>query len=84
MEYPVEIEFSVNLSSAKEGKPEFALLQIRPMTARTEHLKVDIRDRKIARVYYSDNALYLAHIHLDKPFTLKMDGRKSRCMMFAE
>jgi hypothetical protein len=55
---PVEIEFSVNLSSAKGGKPEFALLQIRPMTARTEHLKVDIRDEEIARSFcYSDNAL---------------------------
>jgi hypothetical protein len=55
---PVEIEFSVNLSSEKGGKPEFALLQIRPMTARTEHLKVDIRDEEIARSFcYSDNAL---------------------------
>ncbi|MEE4603523.1 MAG: PEP/pyruvate-binding domain-containing protein [Desulfobacteraceae bacterium] len=55
---PVEIEFSVNLSSAKGGKPEFALLQIRPMSARTEHLKVDIRDEEIARAFcYSGNAL---------------------------
>jgi hypothetical protein len=55
---PVEIEFSVNLSSAKGGKPEFALLQIRPMSARTEHLKVDIRDEEIKRAFcYSGNAL---------------------------
>jgi CheY-like chemotaxis protein len=56
---PVEIEFSVNLCSAeKGGKPEFALLQIRPMTARTEHMKVDIRDEEIAQAFcYSDNSL---------------------------
>jgi hypothetical protein len=55
---PVEIEFSVNLCPEKGGKPEFALLQIRPMTARTEHLKVDIRDEEITRSFcYSANAL---------------------------
>jgi CheY-like chemotaxis protein len=55
---PVEIEFSVNLSSDEGGKPEFALLQIRPMSARTEHLKVDIRDEEVARAFcYSTNAL---------------------------
>ncbi len=55
---PVEIEFSVNLCPEKGCKPEFALLQIRPMTARTEHLKVDIRDEEIARAFcYSANAL---------------------------
>jgi hypothetical protein len=55
---PVEIEFSANLSPEMGGKPEFALLQIRPMTARTEHLKVDIRDEEIARAFcYSANAL---------------------------
>jgi hypothetical protein len=55
---PVEMEFSVNLTSAKSGKPEFALLQIRPMSARTEHLKVDIKDEEIARAFcYSGNAL---------------------------
>ena len=55
---PVEIEFSINLSSAKNGKPDFALHQIRPMSARTEHLKVDIKDEEIARAFcYSDNAL---------------------------
>jgi CheY-like chemotaxis protein len=55
---PVEIEFSVNLCPEKGAKPEFAMLQIRPMTARTEHLKVDIRDDEIARAFcYSANAL---------------------------
>jgi CheY-like chemotaxis protein len=55
---PVEIEFSVNLCPQKGGEPEFALLQIRPMTARAEHLKVDIRDEEIARAFcYSANAL---------------------------
>jgi len=55
---PVEIEFSVNLSPQRGGNPEFALLQIRPMTARTEHLKVDIGDEEITRAFcYSANAL---------------------------
>ena len=55
---PVEIEFSVNLSPEKGGNPEFALLQIRPMTARTEHLKVDIKDEEINRAFcYSAHAL---------------------------
>ncbi len=55
---PVEIEFSVNLASDKAAKTEFALLQIRPMTARTEHLRVDIRAEEIARAFcYSANAL---------------------------
>jgi hypothetical protein len=55
---PVEIEFSVNLCPEKGDKSEFALLQIRPMTARTEHLKVDIGDEEIARAFcYSANAL---------------------------
>jgi hypothetical protein len=27
---------------------------------------------------------YLAHIKLDKPFTLKVDGRNSRCVMFTD
>jgi hypothetical protein len=27
---------------------------------------------------------YLAHIYLDKPFTLKVDGRRSCCVMFAD
>ena len=55
---PVEIEFSVNLNPGKGGKSEFALLQIRPMTARTEHLKVDIGAEEITRAFcYSGNAL---------------------------
>ena len=55
---PVEIEFSVNLCPEKSDKPEFALLQIRPMTARAEHLKIDIKDDEIARAFcYSENAL---------------------------
>jgi hypothetical protein len=27
---------------------------------------------------------HVAHIKLDRPFTLKVDGRKSRCVMFTD
>jgi hypothetical protein len=55
---PVEIEFSVNLCTEKGEKSELAFLQVRPMTARTEHLEVDIRDEEIAKAFcYSNNAL---------------------------
>ena len=55
---PVEIEFSVNLCPAKDCQPEFAFLQIRPMTARAELLEVDIAPADIDRAFcYSTNAL---------------------------
>ena len=55
---PVEIEFSVNLNPDQNGQSEFALLQIRPMTARADYLEVDIRDEEIDRAFcYSTRAL---------------------------
>jgi len=39
---PVELEFSVNWPTDQNRKPEFALLQLRPMTARAESGKVEI------------------------------------------
>ncbi len=45
---PVEIEFSVNLPGP-DASPEFAFLQIRPMTARAELEQVDISAEEIAR-----------------------------------
>lgn len=55
---PVEIEFSVNLSAGSEEKSEFALLQIRPMTAKADYLAVNITGEEIDRAFcYSTNAL---------------------------
>jgi CheY-like chemotaxis protein len=55
---PVEIEFSVNFHQTTNGKPEFALLQIRPMTARAELERVNItRQETQAAFCYSSHAL---------------------------
>ncbi len=55
---PVEIEFSVNLGQPNERLPEFALLQIRPMTAREELMKVDIQQAEIQQAFcFSSQAL---------------------------
>jgi hypothetical protein len=48
---PVELEFSVNLKHVHGGKPEFAFLQLRPMTARAEQVRVDIREDERARAF---------------------------------
>ncbi|WP_027371339.1 PEP/pyruvate-binding domain-containing protein [Desulfovermiculus halophilus] len=42
---PVEIEFSVDLPATSREQPEFAFLQVRPMTARAESQQVDITDQ---------------------------------------
>jgi len=58
MGYPVELEFSVNMPQDPERKPEFAFLQLRPMTARAELLQVEISDDEIARAFcFSSRAL---------------------------
>jgi hypothetical protein len=55
---PVEMEFAVNLALAKEDRPEFAFLQLRPMTARAELGAVDISQEEQERsVCYSSHAL---------------------------
>ena len=55
---PVELEFSVNLSQKQDTQPTFALLQLRPMTARAELEVVDISDEEIEKAFcYSSNAL---------------------------
>ena len=55
---PVEIEFSVNFQQTGNGKPEFALLQIRPMTARAELERVNISQQEIQAAFcYSTHAL---------------------------
>ena len=48
---PVEMEFSVNIPQGTERKPEFAFLQLRPMTARADLLQVEISNDEIARAF---------------------------------
>ncbi len=50
---PVELEFSVNLRQCSGGRPEFALLQLRPMTARPELLQVEIRAEEARQAFCS-------------------------------
>ncbi len=55
---PVELEFSVNWPRNRELKPEFALLQLRPMTARAELGQVEISREDVARAFcHSTHAL---------------------------
>jgi hypothetical protein len=55
---PVELEFSVNLLPSNGGRPVFAFLQTRPMTARTDLMTVDITEEEVARAFcYSTQAL---------------------------
>ncbi len=59
---PVELEFSVNLSQNQDTQPTFALLQLRPMTARADLEVVDISNEEIEKAFcYSSNALGNAH-----------------------
>ena len=44
---PVELEFSVNLCEDNNCRPEFAFLQLRPMTAREELIEVEISQEEI-------------------------------------
>jgi Pyruvate phosphate dikinase, AMP/ATP-binding domain len=41
---PVEMEFAVDMTADDDGKRRFAILQIRPMSAREEMMEVDITD----------------------------------------
>jgi hypothetical protein len=55
---PVELEFSVNLGQGNDGKPEFAFLQLRPMTARAELGQVEIDQEEIKQAFcFSSRAL---------------------------
>ncbi len=47
---PVELEFAVNLNSDRNARSQFAILQLRPMSARQEMINVDItpQDREKA------------------------------------
>ena len=48
---PVELEFSVNWPQGQDCKPEFALLQLRPMTARAELGQVEISQADVAGAF---------------------------------
>ena len=55
---PVEVEFAVNLDSKKGERPEFAILQVRPMTAAEEQMSVDIRKEELEKAFcFSTKAL---------------------------
>ncbi len=55
---PVEIEFSVNFDTVGKTKPQFAILQVRPMTAREELMKVSIHGEEVKRAFcFSTHAL---------------------------
>jgi hypothetical protein len=48
---PVELEFAVDLHRGAGERPGFAFLQLRPMTARAEHVQVDIQEAEAARAF---------------------------------
>ena len=48
---PVELEFSVNWPFDPGGKPEFALLQLRPMTARAELATIEINAEEVSHAF---------------------------------
>ena len=55
---PVEIEFSAKLYPDRQKKPEFYILQVRPITAKAELKKVNISQEEISRAFcYSNHAL---------------------------
>jgi hypothetical protein len=55
---PVEMEFSVNLTGKEDRPPEFAFLQLRPMTARAELEQVNISAEEIESAFcFSGKAL---------------------------
>jgi hypothetical protein len=52
---PVEMEFSVNLRQEDNGPPDFAVLQLRPMTARAELETVNITEAEIQKAFCVSN-----------------------------
>jgi hypothetical protein len=48
---PVELEFSVNMPKDAKLRPQFAFLQLRPMTARADLVQVEITDDEAARAF---------------------------------
>jgi hypothetical protein len=55
---PVELEFSVSIPNGHRIRPQFAFLQLRPMSARAELMNVSISDEELNQgVCVSGNAL---------------------------
>ncbi len=55
---PVEMEFSVDLTAGDDHQPQFAFLQLRPMTARAELEQVDISEEELKKACcFSSKAL---------------------------
>jgi len=55
---PVEMEFCINLGSRPNTTGEFAMLQVRPMGAREEMMRVDISEEEIEQAFiHSQQAL---------------------------
>ncbi|RME82937.1 MAG: hypothetical protein D6775_09495 [Caldilineae bacterium] len=55
---PVELEFSINFRLDDRCKPEFAFLQLRPMTARWELQNVEVQPEEVEKAFcYSEQAL---------------------------
>jgi hypothetical protein len=52
---PVELEFSVNLHQGNSEPPDFAVLQLRPMTARAELETVTITDDEVEKAFCVSN-----------------------------
>ncbi|HVO83901.1 MAG TPA: PEP/pyruvate-binding domain-containing protein [Syntrophobacteria bacterium] len=58
MGWPVEMEFSVNLGSGRKQRPEFNILQIRPMASEEKLAEVEISPDEISGAFcYSTHAL---------------------------
>ncbi|MBC8463861.1 MAG: hypothetical protein H8D61_02675 [Deltaproteobacteria bacterium] len=51
MGYSVELEFSVNVNIERKDPPQFAVLQLRPMTAREELMTVDIHEDEVKKAF---------------------------------
>lgn len=76
---PVEMEFSLCLNFGLAKKPEFALLQIRPMSAREEMMSVDISEHDLSTaVIVSERAMgntlhtYMTDIIYVKPDSFEL------------
>jgi hypothetical protein len=55
---PVEMEFSINLSSEKNGKSDFFFLQMRPMVGEEERFEVQITQQEVEKAFcHSSQAL---------------------------
>lgn len=55
---PVELEFSINLCKDSGCRPQFAFLQLRPMTARAELIDVKISEEDVKKSFcFSNSAL---------------------------